>query len=195
MTFSFFSAKNLRKCAPPLPPPFWHILEVWLMDDDDDEADEIKCITSLTDELWWNRIVNHKFDGWNAMKWMKIYIFSLIDRLSWSELMSDYLYVWCYRLDRATFLLLVKVGDRLEFQRDGYCHWAIFVGDQYVPVDDKVTEMNCCELENISGLWIRIRTNCYGSKSGKYKWVELHCCLVYPVHTVQCTANLHRWWI
>lgn len=43
-----------------------------------------------------------------------------------------------YRLDSAAFLALAKAGDRLEFHREGYCHWAIYVGEQYIPVDDKV---------------------------------------------------------
>jgi hypothetical protein len=43
-----------------------------------------------------------------------------------------------YSVDVAAFLSLAKVGDRLEFQREGYCHWAIYVGEQYIPIDDKV---------------------------------------------------------
>jgi hypothetical protein len=46
--------------------------------------------------------------------------------------------VWLYSVDVAAFLSLAKVGDRLEFQREGYCHWAIYVGEQYIPIDDKV---------------------------------------------------------
>ncbi len=47
-------------------------------------------------------------------------------------------------MDVAAFLSLAKVGDRLEFQREGYCHWAIYVGEQYIPIDDKVFDMGPC---------------------------------------------------
>ena len=30
----------------------------------------------------------------------------------------------------------VRIGDRLEMKRQGYCHWAVFVGVQYVVLDD-----------------------------------------------------------
>jgi hypothetical protein len=46
-------------------------------------------------------------------------------------------------MDVAAFLSLAKVGDRLEFQREGYCHWAIYVGEQYIPIDDKVLLRHC----------------------------------------------------
>jgi len=29
----------------------------------------------------------------------------------------------------ALFLSFLKPGDLIEFQRDGYCHWAVFIGD------------------------------------------------------------------
>ena len=43
-----------------------------------------------------------------------------------------------FSTDSGPFLALAKLGDRLEFRRDGYCHWAIYVGEQYIPIDDKV---------------------------------------------------------
>ena len=42
------------------------------------------------------------------------------------------------RSDYAALMKLVRIGDRLELQREGYCHWAIFVGDQFVELDDQV---------------------------------------------------------
>ena len=42
------------------------------------------------------------------------------------------------RSDYAAFLSLVRLGDRLEMKREGYCHWAIFVGEQFIPVEDQV---------------------------------------------------------
>eukprot|EP00088_Acartia_fossae_P057287 TRINITY_DN6683_c0_g1_i2.p1 TRINITY_DN6683_c0_g1~~TRINITY_DN6683_c0_g1_i2.p1 ORF type:complete len:236 (-),score=54.96 TRINITY_DN6683_c0_g1_i2:445-1152(-) len=38
--------------------------------------------------------------------------------------------------DYAFFLNLVRIGDRLEFKRNGYCHWAVFVGIQYVVLEE-----------------------------------------------------------
>lgn len=32
------------------------------------------------------------------------------------------------RMDTAFFLSLLKPGDLVEFQRDGYQHWAVFIG-------------------------------------------------------------------
>ena len=31
-------------------------------------------------------------------------------------------------MDTAFFLSLLKPGDLVEFQRDGYQHWAVFIG-------------------------------------------------------------------
>jgi len=45
----------------------------------------------------------------------------------WHDLQSDF----------AAFLSLVRLGDRLEMKREGYCHWAIFVGEQFIPVEDQ----------------------------------------------------------
>jgi len=39
-------------------------------------------------------------------------------------------------VDYAFFLNTVRIGDRLEMKRQGYCHWAVFVGVQYVVLDD-----------------------------------------------------------
>jgi len=44
----------------------------------------------------------------------------------WYEIGTDY----------AFFLDLVRIGDRLEMKRNGYCHWAVFVGIQYVVLDE-----------------------------------------------------------
>jgi len=38
--------------------------------------------------------------------------------------------------DYAFFLDLVRIGDRLEMKRNGYCHWAVFVGIQYVILEE-----------------------------------------------------------
>ena len=38
-----------------------------------------------------------------------------------------------------SFLALLKPGDLVEFQREGYCHWAVFIGDHALhqsPEDD-----------------------------------------------------------
>jgi len=51
----------------------------------------------------------------------------------WHSLTSDY----------AALMKLVRIGDRLELQREGYCHWAIFVGDQFVELDDQVLIVPC----------------------------------------------------
>ena len=32
------------------------------------------------------------------------------------------------RTDFLDFVELLKRGDRIEFQRAGYCHWAVYVG-------------------------------------------------------------------
>ena len=32
------------------------------------------------------------------------------------------------RTDFLDFVELLKRGDRIEFQRAGYCHWAVYIG-------------------------------------------------------------------
>ena len=48
---------------------------------------------------------------------------------------ANYIFFSC---DYASFLKLVRIGDRLEMKRDGYCHWAIFVGEQFIQVEEEV---------------------------------------------------------
>ena len=43
-----------------------------------------------------------------------------------------------FRGDYGAFLSLVRIGDRLEMKRESYCHWAIFVGEQFVEIDEQV---------------------------------------------------------
>jgi len=45
--------------------------------------------------------------------------------------------------DYASFLKLVRIGDRLEMKRDGYCHWAIFVGEQFIQVEEELLVLPC----------------------------------------------------
>ena len=44
--------------------------------------------------------------------------------------------------DYNSFMTLVKPGDLLEFQREAYCHWAVYIGDHAlaIPSDDSVDE-------------------------------------------------------
>jgi len=51
----------------------------------------------------------------------------------WHNLTTDY----------GSLKKLARVGDRLELQREGYCHWAIFVGDQFVELEDQVLIVPC----------------------------------------------------
>jgi len=39
-------------------------------------------------------------------------------------------------VDYPFFLNLVRIGDRLEMKRQGYCHWVVFVGVQYVILEE-----------------------------------------------------------
>ena len=38
-------------------------------------------------------------------------------------------------VDTNSFLALLKPGDLIEFQREGYCHWAVYIGDHALPAD------------------------------------------------------------
>ena len=40
----------------------------------------------------------------------------------WHSLGSDY----------NVLLSIAKPGDLLEFQREGYCHWAVYIGDHVI---------------------------------------------------------------
>ena len=65
------------------------------------------------------------------------------------------------RSDYAAFLSLVRLGDRLEMKREGYCHWAIFVGEQFIPVEDQVegAPSNCNKEKKI--LTSKLRVSLY----------------------------------
>jgi len=48
--------------------------------------------------------------------------------------------------DTNSFLSLLKPGDLLEFQREGYCHWAVYIGKHALQApgdDDDILEVPC----------------------------------------------------
>jgi hypothetical protein len=47
------------------------------------------------------------------------------------------------RDDYAAFLALVRMGDRLEMKRENYCHWAIYVGEQIIEIDEQLLVLPC----------------------------------------------------
>jgi len=44
--------------------------------------------------------------------------------------------------DFNSFMTLVKPGDLLEFQREAYCHWAVYIGDYALADDDTADDEN-----------------------------------------------------
>lgn len=55
----------------------------------------------------------------------------------WHQMGSDY----------SVFLSLVRPGDLIEFKRDGYCHWAVFIGEhalaENLESDDHIPVLPC----------------------------------------------------
>ena len=70
-----------------------------------------------------------------------------------------------FRTDFSVFIKLLRPGDLIEFKRDGYCHWAVYIGEhalaENADTDDFIPVLPCIvhranptdNLENMNGMF------------------------------------------